>query len=471
MPTKRLSLADRIALAHKEKTSPEVLKEERRLINSLTNSQDKTDSNPASDQGPVSGIHSISGQETDSNQLGYSQNPDNNQLLSGQGPEPNTQSVSDHDPVSGIRHTVSRHGPVSSQDPVSSKNPVMVHGPVSNQDPVSSIRSESSIQGQKIILAPLQQVVYLWFKNNEDKGFFNKGIIHRETGVAIPTIKKIVSKLSSLKILNIGQYSPVSRRQEYSLNNNIHIEIQSPNINQLVSSREPVSSTPIGSSIQPGYSHGSVHSQYPVKVHGPVSSQYPVSNQGIMDTKNISYKIVDSFIKLSNYLNNDYWQKTGISIKKFKEWEKKEELDESHTEDFLITQLNWVRYKDEVEKSINKSVVGFFHTSVILAGGIERPKGYLSPTEKRIKIMQKEIEARETAKNELERLEKKRAELELDDKYQELISHPAELGEVVSQIKASDDLNVRVKQDLEKFKKTGDIGLSLKFEIQKIIKG
>ena len=96
----------------------------------------------------------------------------------------------------------------------------MVHGPVSNQDPVSSIRSESSIQGQKIILAPLQQVVYLWFKNNEDKGFFNKGIIHRETGVAIPTIKKIVSKLSSLKILNIGQYSPVSRRQEYSLNNN-----------------------------------------------------------------------------------------------------------------------------------------------------------------------------------------------------------------------------------------------------------
>lgn len=471
MTTKRLSLADRIALAHKEKTSPEVLKEERRLINSLTDSQDKAGNNPASDQYPVSSIQSVPSQETDSNQSGYSQIIDSNQLQSSQGPEPNTHSVSDHGPVSGIRHTVPGQGPVSCQDPVSSKDTVNTQGPISNQDPVSSIRSISSIQGQKIILAPLQQVVYLWFKNNEDKGFFNKGIIHRETGVAIPTIKKIVSKLSSLKILNIGLYSPVSRRQEYSLNNNFHIEIQSPNINQLVSSKEPVSSIPIVPSIQPGYDHGSVNSQYPVRVHGPVSKQYPVSDQSIVDTKNISYKIVDSFIKLSNYLNNDYWQNTGISIKKFKEWEKKEELDESHTEGFLITQLDWVRYKDEVEKSINKSVVGFFHTSVILAGGIERPKGYLSPTEKRIKIMQKEIEARETAKKELELLEKKRSELELDDKYQELISHPAEIEEVVSQIKASDDLNVRVKQDLEKFKKTGDIGLSLKFEIQKIIKG
>ena len=219
----------------------------------------------------------------------------------------------------------------------------------------------------------------------------------------------------------------------------------------------------------PGQLDNRTSEQVPGQLDNRTSEQVPGQQQ-------TSYnKLVVSFKKLTNFLNNEYWQEQGITIEKFKDWERRGELKEFHSEDFLIMQLEWLRYKDEVEKSVKKSALGLYHSAVISGGGgIGRPEGYLTPKERCLKIMQEEQAREKAIDKEFERVQKETAQLKLEDKYQKLINQPTELQKVIDQankiVKENPLKQMALSKSLKKFRETNEIVLTLKNFIFNFIK-
>ena len=72
-------------------------------------------------------------------------------------------------------------------------------------------------------LAPKQKIVFDWFLKQGLSGKFNRNQIQKDTKISHPTIRKCVSKLCALDLIDLKQYNPVLHNQEYTVNP--HIEI------------------------------------------------------------------------------------------------------------------------------------------------------------------------------------------------------------------------------------------------------
>ncbi|WP_027354920.1 hypothetical protein [Desulfosarcina sp. BuS5] len=320
---KPLSLADRIAQSKKENENKEELNKEKRLIRSLDEPQNHKIFKQGSGQGQV-------------NSTQY---------------RPNIDTVSTLDQLN-IRSESGLH-------------------PVSNIGSRSGLYPVSSNTITETVLAPQQQRVYEWFLTNGLTGYFNKGIISRDTGINTPTIRKCLTKLKKLSLIQTDKYDPVSRQQKYKLNTNIKVTLIP------------------GSGI------------------GPVSTQGLISGIGQVGVRSTSYKI-DRKINnnLSIYLKNSkFWQNQGLTEKKLISWIN--EIDHCDS-DYLYQQLQFAEAISHVKQADNP--INYFYKS-ILKSGFTRPKGFKLPEERAAILRQEEIKRRENFLKLQEENRKKEQEL------------------------------------------------------------
>ncbi len=110
---------------------------------------------------------------------------------------------------------------------------------------------------------------------------------------------------------------------------------------------------------------------------------------------NPSNKLVSKYLnKLTNYIeNSDFWKKEGLSEKKCGQW-----LDEfeflKNDPDLLVTQLMFAENTKSVLEPKTKTPVHVFY-GCLKNGGLTRPKHFLFPDEKALKIRQQELQIKE----------------------------------------------------------------------------
>lgn len=238
---------------------------------------------------------------------------------------------------------------------------------LSGQYPVSSIQSGSdqgqvsSIRSQHVVLAQQQQRVYLWFLDNGISGYFNKGIIHRETSINLPTIRKCVAKLKDIGLLKIGVFDPVSRLSEYSISRHIKVHLLGHSRSEL--GQDQVSNIGAGSGL------------------GQVT---PINSSNKTERKII--KDLSFFVQ-----NSEFWKKQGLNITRIERWLNDDRLIHC-TPEFLLLQLRYGEIEPQV-KNADKPLDYFFAT--IVNGGLQRPKDYESPEEKVTRILQEDLDLKE----------------------------------------------------------------------------
>ena len=305
---KPLSLADRIAQSKKENENKEELNKEKKLIRSLAEPQN----------------HKIFKQG------------------SGQGRVNLTQGGHRVDAVS-----------ILGQNKVGSRSGV---DPVSSIGSRSGVDTVSSIAITETILAPQQQRVYEWFLTNGLTGYFNKGIISRKTGINTPTIRKCLTKLKKLSLIQTDEYDPVFRQQKYKLNTDIKVILM------------------------------------PGSGQGQVSTQGIVSGIGQVGVGSTSYKIDRKIINnnLSVYLQKSkFWKDQGLTEKKLTSWIN--EIDHCDS-DYLYQQLQFAEATPHVKQA--DAPINYFYKS-ILKSGFTRPKGFKFPEERAAMLRQEEFKRRE----------------------------------------------------------------------------
>jgi len=357
---KPLSLADRIAQSKKENENKEELNKEKRLIRSLDEPQNHKIFKQGSGQGQV-------------NSTQY---------------RPNIDTVSTLDQLN-IRSESGLH-------------------PVSNIGSRSGLYPVSSNTITETVLAPQQQRVYEWFLTNGLTGYFNKGIISRDTGINTPTIRKCLTKLKKLSLIQTDKYDPVSRQQKYKLNTNIKVTLIP------------------GSGI------------------GPVSTQGLISGIGQVGVRSTSYKI-DRKINnnLSIYLKNSkFWQNQGLTEKKLISWIN--EIDHCDS-DYLYQQLQFAEAISHVKQADNP--INYFYKS-ILKSGFTRPKGFKLPEERAAILRQEEIKRRENFLKLQEENRKKEQELADRESFLAFLGDKQTVESAIKEIKKqfiSSNMKISIK--------------------------
>ena len=357
---KPLSLADRIAQSKKENENKEELNKEKRLIRSLDEPQNHKIFKQGSGQGQV-------------NSTQY---------------RPNIDTVSTLDQLN-IRSESGLH-------------------PVSNIGSRSGLYPVSSNTITETVLAPQQQRVYEWFLTNGLTGYFNKGIISRDTGINTPTIRKCLTKLKKLSLIQTDKYDPVSRQQKYKLNTNIKVTLIP------------------GSGI------------------GPVSTQGLISGIGQVGVRSTSYKI-DRKINnnLSIYLKNfKFWQNQGLTEKKLISWIN--EIDHCDS-DYLYQQLQFAEAISHVKQADNP--INYFYKS-ILKSGFTRPKGFKLPEERAAILRQEEIKRRENFLKLQEENRKKEQELADRESFLAFLGDKQTVESAIKEIKKqfiSSNMKISIK--------------------------
>jgi len=293
----------------------------------------------------------------------------------------------------------------------------------SGQGQVNILLPESTTKINRCILAPQQQKVYSWFLNHGFSGYFNKGLIQRDTGINHPTIRKCIAKLISLNLIQIFEYDPVSRQQEYQLNikKNVYI-IQ-------------------GSG------------------QGQVSSIRSRLNQGQVDTNINSYKLVSKFFKkLTNYIeSSEFWRGQGLTSQKCQEWVNEFDFLKNNPE-FLITQLMFAEHTDAVLNP-KKTPVHVFY-GCLKNGGLTRPKNFEFPKERAARIQQEELDRQKKIIEIQEKLIEQERQLADKMAFLEFLKDKENINFLLTKIEKKFTSST-TKNSIRLYKKTGKIDSKL----------
>ncbi len=372
MATKRLSLADRIKASNAANTPIEEETKEKDIV-SIVTAKESPDTSTHSDspnretENTTKGVRSGSGQVSS---VGSRSGQGQVDIVSTQY-QHNIESVATqgHDSV----RSRSGQGQVSDIESRSGQGQVSSVGSRSGQGQVDTNTAFKSTSLETCVLAPKQQKIYSWFLNNGISGYFNKGQIQRDTGINHPTIRKSIAKLTSLNLIEIYEYNPVSRQQKYQIDieKNIHLT--------------------------QGSGQGQVSSIRSRSTQGQVSSAGSRSGQGQVDTNVSANKLVSKFKKLTNFIeNSNFWGSQGISEKKCQEW-----IDEFYPDepDALLSQMMFAEFAEENNfalqpKNKNKTPVDVFY-GCLRKGGMTRPAGFEFPEERAARIRKEELEAQQ----------------------------------------------------------------------------
>jgi len=368
---KPLSLADRIALAKKANENEKDRAQEKKLIGTLAEKNDAEDSKNISDESRV-------------------------RSGSGQGQVNLTLSRPNIDTISPLGHHEVRSG--SGQGQVSSIG----------SGPVSSINTDQLPNYPlKVTLAHQQQKVYEWFIRNGFAGYFNKGIISRETGINHPTIRKAISKLETLDLINIFEYDPVSRQQKYKLNPTNEVTL--------------------------------------LKISGQVSSIRSGSGQDVTT----SYK-KERKIYLNNLSFSDFWISQGLTQQKLSTWI--EEFD--FTDEEWQNQLIFGESEPKVKNA--DSPINYFYKA-LKKGGLTRPEGFEFPEERRQRIQAENLKARKAFLAQAEKLREQEKELADKEAFIEFLKDKESIENAMTDF--ADELKIRpgLRIAVAQFRKNGNI--------------
>jgi len=73
-----------------------------------------------------------------------------------------------------------------------------------------------------------QMKVYSWFVSNGMTGYFNKEIISQSTGIIHNTVRKIIRKLASEKLILFGEYNNGIKKIPYTVSNSVSVDKVTP---------------------------------------------------------------------------------------------------------------------------------------------------------------------------------------------------------------------------------------------------
>lgn len=178
------------------------------------------------------------------------------------------------------------------------------------------------------------------------------------------------------------------------------------------------------------------------------------------EQQNSSNKLVSKYLnKLTNYIDNsDFWKKEGLTVKKCEQW-----LNEfdflKNKPDLLITQLMFAENTKAVLEPKTKTPVHVFY-GCLKNGGITRPKNFLFPEEKALKIKQQELKAKEKLLVDQAAIRKKEMEIADELAFNEFMENKENIESLISEMEKS-FLTPKKKNSIKIYRKGGQIDSSL----------
>jgi len=181
------------------------------------------------------------------------------------------------------------------------------------------------------------------------------------------------------------------------------------------------------------------------QVNNSTSQQLDKSATQQPDTSyNIDRQIYININNLSIYLENSkFWKGQGLTLIKCEQWMK--EMQDC-TPEFLLIQL---QFGEEAETVIKADKPLSYFRSCLMAGGLERPKGFEFPAERIARIKQLDHEARKV-------LKQKEKEIADEDAFLDALKNKEAVDDMVTKIE-SRFTSTTMKALIKKYKQTGEI--------------
>jgi len=255
---------------------------------------------------------------------------------------------------------------------------------------------------ESVVLAPQQQKAYEWFLFNGEIGYFNKGVISRETGIKPPTLRKCITKLKALSLIFIGEYDPASRKQSYKLNPEKKVTLLGSSKGQL-------------------------------KVRSSVNFG---SSKGQLSLRDLSV--------------SDFWIEQGLAEQTLQEWLKEFKFSDEELEHQLMFGANNPKVKN-AEKPI-----GYFY-KLLQQGGLTRPEGFEFPEERRLRIKKENIEARQKTLEEAKKIQEQERELADQESLVELLSNKEAIADALTEVEKNSSMTTKLQLAISQFKKNGQV--------------
>jgi hypothetical protein len=243
-----------------------------------------------------------------------------------------------------------------------------------------------------VSLSKTQSDVYLWFSDRGLNGEFNKPEIQHSLSMPYITVRKAISKLEILGILEL-EYDKCLKTYDYSLNSKVNIKFSKKS--RIIS--------------------GSNQDQDNMGADSLISSSSLINKT---TTKNEIEKILTENPELG------YWRQKGLTKKQIEEWMKVAGCDLES----IIKYLGYCRFEMvdlgvEESKPVNK-VHDWFFRIIEKAGHYPKPKGYRSYEEKEIERRKNIFEEKQNHLSELQELREREMVIERDIQFEEMLQNP-----------------------------------------------
>ena len=252
------------------------------------------------------------------------------------------------------------------------------------------------VASSKIVYLPKQQqIIYDHLLMTRGfSGQFNTPQLRKETGIAVSTIRKCITKLKALDVLRI--------------NYNSHINLFLYHINTKINVYR--------------------NTYHPALTGSPEGQ--PCNHQGVPKTDSSSSSFPEETttseieITLSSHPELGYWRQKGLTEKQMSEWIKITNSLENLIQSLCHCRFEMVDLNLEESKPI-KNIFNWFFKIIEKAGAYPKPKGYKSFEDKQIEQERAALEEKEKRITELRSLSRKKWELEREESFWEMMNDPA----------------------------------------------
>jgi hypothetical protein len=195
-----------------------------------------------------------------------------------------------------------------------------------------------------------------------------------------------------------------------------------------------------------------------IKLFGP--SNIEQTNIRTYEHTSVPNKLVSKYLnKLTNYIeNSDFWKKESLSEKKCEQW-----LEEfkflKNDPDLLITQLMFAENTNSVLEPKTKTPVHVFY-GCLKNGGLTRPKTFLFPDEKALKIRQQELKIKEKLLADQAAIREKEIKIADELAFNEFMENKENVESLISEIEKT-FVTPKKKNSIKIFRKGGQIDSTL----------
>lgn len=313
------------------------------------------------------------------------QNANNNISVSDQN-KSSIISLSDHEEIGKGADKEQIH--ISS---VAGKEHVQISSKDHDGITTQKIKNDITKGAVSISLAKSQTAVYLWFLDRGETGLFNKPEIQYSLSMPYITVRKAVTKLETLGIIELS-YDGCQKIYEYRINKDKRLKL-SKNISN---------------------------------ISGAYQDQKSIVSESLISSSSLNKTTTDE-IKKDLTINPElgYWRQKGLTAKLIADWMKVADC----SYDSMVEYLCYCRF-EMVDKNLENSkpvenVFNWFFKIIEKTGSYPKPKGYKTFAEKQLEQERWIVEQKEKQAQEAKELYRRKFEAARDKEFWEMMGDEA----------------------------------------------